>query len=227
MIGQEIFLSAYRHGGEGPKCMIFRLDSATGQTLSEHAVGDYCSHAGGLAYTDSGRLFLSDTRRLYEISLESTRRSKSGFAEIIHTWELRFPLNGSFSAANFTGLWVGVFSKPKPSVLYRIPWSMLNDNKEDLWISDTDHSIEIFPASQGGCFDKEDNLWLSQSTSQYGRIQKVEWNSGRVIKEYKMMAGIEDLGCGAKGKIWSVSEAGSQRWSNWETFYPVVFSTQF
>ena len=79
MIGQEIFLSAYRHGGEWPKCMIFRLDSETGQTLSEHAVGEYCSHAGGLAYTDSGRLFLSDTRRLYGIMFLSPKNGYLSF----------------------------------------------------------------------------------------------------------------------------------------------------
>ncbi len=85
----------------------------------------------------------------------------------------------------------------------------------------------IFPASQGGCFDSDGNLWLSQSTSQYGLIQRIESDTGKVVKEYQMMAGIEDLGCGVDGKIWSLSETGSQRWSNWETFYPVVFSIQF
>ena len=67
VIGSEIFQSANRQGGERHKCMIFQMDSTTGKTLGEHAVGKYCSHAGGLAYTGTGRLFLYDTRRLYEI----------------------------------------------------------------------------------------------------------------------------------------------------------------
>ena len=79
VIGREIFLSAYRQGGERPKCIIFRMDSTTGKTLGEHAVGEYCSHAGGLAYTGTGRLFLSDTRRLYEIMFLSPKNGYLSF----------------------------------------------------------------------------------------------------------------------------------------------------
>jgi 2-hydroxychromene-2-carboxylate isomerase len=47
--------------------------------------------------------------------------------------------------------------------------------------------------------------------------------SGAVLASYAAPGGIEDLGCAPDGKLWAVSEAGSQRWSRWSTFYPLVF----
>jgi len=35
--------------------------------------------------------------------------------------------------------------------------------------------------------------------------------------------GTEDLEFDGEGRLWSVSEAGSQRWSKWGTTYPLVF----
>jgi|TARA_B100002003_G_scaffold68185_1_gene63437 hypothetical protein len=222
--GEELLVSAYRRSGDGPKCQIFRIDKTTGETTGELAVvGEYCSHAGGLAYSDDQRLFVSDTRRLYEIQLNGIETVDGEPQGVIHTWELRFPLKGSFAAASREGLWLGVYSKPGPGLMYRIPWSRLNHNKAVLWATDADHLFEITPASQGACLDAAGSLWLSQSTSQYGQIQQLDPDTGQIAREYPVMAGIEDLGCEDNGTLWSVSEAGSQRWSNWEIFYPVVF----
>ena len=38
-----------------------------------------------------------------------------------------------------------------------------------------------------------------------------------------MPGGLEDLGLAPDGKLWAVSEAGTQRWNRWNTFYPLVF----
>jgi hypothetical protein len=39
-----------------------------------------------------------------------------------------------------------------------------------------------------------------------------------------MPAGIEDIEFAPDGRLWAVSEAGSQCWNAWPSFFPVVFS---
>jgi hypothetical protein len=47
--------------------------------------------------------------------------------------------------------------------------------------------------------------------------------TGGVLARFPVPGGIEDLGLASDGKLWAVSEAGTQRWNRWSTFYPVVF----
>jgi len=55
-------------------------------------------------------------------------------------------------------------------------------------------------------------------------LQKVDPKTGAVLASYAAVAGIEDLGFDADGLLWAVSEAGSKRWHNWPTYYPILFS---
>jgi hypothetical protein len=64
---------------------------------------------------------------------------------------------------------------------------------------------------------------MTFSSSKYGQIQKVDLNSGKVLAQYEMVIGIEDIGFDEDGRLWSVSEAGSLRWSKWSKTFPVVF----
>ncbi|MGA8006465.1 MAG: hypothetical protein WCA17_10215, partial [Burkholderiales bacterium] len=87
-------------------------------------------------------------------------------------------------------------------------------------------SLAVAPRSQGASFDKDGFLWLSQSSSQFGALQKVDPRTGKVLASYPMVAGIEDLGFDPDGLLWAVSEAGSKRWHNWPTYYPILFSIE-
>ena len=40
---------------------------------------------------------------------------------------------------------------------------------------------------------------------------------------YELMAGIEGMAVSSDGGLWSVSEAGTIKYSDWETYFPVVF----
>ena len=64
---------------------------------------------------------------------------------------------------------------------------------------------------------------MTFSSSKYGQLQKVDSNSGKVLAEYEMVIGIEDIGFNEDGRLWSVSEAGSLRWSRWAKTFPVIF----
>jgi hypothetical protein len=44
-----------------------------------------------------------------------------------------------------------------------------------------------------------------------------------VIAQHELVIGTEDLEFDDQGRLWSVSEAGSQRWIKWSKTYPVVF----
>ncbi len=81
----------------------------------------------------------------------------------------------------------------------------------------------IAARSQGAAFDQAGNLWVTQSSSKFGRLQKIDPKTGAVRKSYRMPIGIEDISFGPRGQLWAVSEAGSKRWRHWRTFYPVVF----
>ncbi|MGZ8428356.1 MAG: hypothetical protein ACXW4G_03985 [Candidatus Deferrimicrobiaceae bacterium] len=84
-------------------------------------------------------------------------------------------------------------------------------------------SFPIAAEAQGAAFDRRGNLWMTFSSSKHEELQKVDPTSGKVLAQYDMVIGIEDIGFDEDGRLWSVSEAGSLRWSKWSKTFPVVF----
>lgn len=78
--------------------------------------------------------------------------------------------------------------------------------------------------TQGAAVAADGFLWLTLSDGRFGRLRKIDAETGIVMASFAMPAGIEDLEFAPDGRLWTVSEAGSQRRSGWRTFYPVVFS---
>ena len=85
-------------------------------------------------------------------------------------------------------------------------------------------ALPIADQTQGAAVAADGSLWLTQSDGKCGRLQKVDPETGMVMASYAMPAGIEDVEFAPGGRLWTVSEAGSRRWSSWRTFYPLVFS---
>jgi len=85
-------------------------------------------------------------------------------------------------------------------------------------------TLPIADQTQGAAAAADGFLWLTQSDGTFGRLQKVDAETGMVMASFAMPVGIEDLEFAPDGRLWTVSEAGSQRWSAWRTFYPLVFS---
>ena len=48
-------------------------------------------------------------------------------------------------------------------------------------------------------------------------------DTGEILAKHDMVIGIEDLSFDPQGRLWSVSEAGSRRWSQWSQTFPVIF----
>lgn len=222
--GDSIILGGYFSDGRQPACRLYRLDRASLAVTGHHDLADYCGHAGGLAYAGGDRLFVSDTGRLYELSL--AKAFEGGEGGLVATWSLRFPLKGSFLAFGDGALWLGVYKKPGNGTLFVVPLEKLAEATGPGGIG-PDHvarEIEVPPRIQGAAFDGSGRLWLSQSNSQAGTVQRFDPDTGEVRAEYTMMAGIEDIGFDADGRLWASSEAGAKRWLSWSTYFPLLFA---
>jgi hypothetical protein len=224
--GDSVLISAYNGEGGSPRCRLYRIDRRTLALTGRFDMPPTCSHAGGLAYAGGSRLFVADTEHLFEIDLGKAFDPARAGNAVVRSLALRFPLRGSFIAWRDGALWIGEYAKPEQGRILRFPLERIDATPQlsELREEQASASLSIAPRSQGASFDKDGDLWLSQSSSQFGTLQKVDPRSGRVLASYATVAGIEDLGFDADGMLWAVSEAGSKRWRNWPTFYPILFS---
>ncbi|UCE31713.1 MAG: hypothetical protein JSW68_01820 [Burkholderiales bacterium] len=226
VVGDAVLLSAYNSEGGPPKCRLYRVDRRRLVVTGRYDLPSNCGHAGGLAYAGGDRLFVSDTWRLYEVDLGRALDAARAPGALVRSVSLRFPLRGSFVAYRDGALWIGEHKKPQPGAIRIVPVAALETvtDPPGLGPEHAIRSLEVAPMSQGAAFDRNGHLWLSLSFSQSGSLQKVDPASGRVLASFAVVAGIEDLDFDADGILWSVGEAGSRRWHNWPTFYPLLFS---
>jgi hypothetical protein len=224
--GDSVLLSAYNGEGGSPRCRLFRIDRRTLALTGRFDMPITCSHAGGLAYAGGRRLFVADTGHLFEIDLAQAFDAAHAGDAVVRALALRFPLRGSFLAYRDGELWIGEYTTPEPGRILRFPLELIDATPPPAELREEQSSanLAVTPRSQGASFDKEGFLWLSQSSSQFGALQKIDPKTGKVLATYAMVAGIEDLAFDADGALWAVSEAGSKRWHNWPTYYPILFS---
>ena len=222
-----VILAAYGYGAAAPaKCRLYRIDRARLAVTGRYDLPADCGHAGCLAYAGGGRLFVADTWRLYEVDMARAFDPTLAGTALVRSLSLRFPLRGSFLAHRGDALWIGEYKRPGPGEIHELPLTAVEAAAEPAGLG-PEHvrrSFPVAPKSQGAAFDADGFLWLSQSNSQEGALQKVDPATGAVLAGYEAVAGIEDLGFDADGMLWSVSEAGSRRWHNWPTYFPVLFS---
>ena len=63
--------------------------------------------------------------------------------------------------------------------------------------------LPIAAHAQGAAFDRDGFLWLALSNSTFGRLQKVDARDGKVLAEYDMPIGLEDIELDTEGKLWT------------------------
>ncbi|MBE0616025.1 MAG: hypothetical protein IH604_20330 [Burkholderiales bacterium] len=224
--GASILLATYNSEGVLPRCRLFRIDPRKLAVTGRFDMPLSCAHAGGLAYAGGKRLFVSDTDRLFEIDLDRAFDAAGAGDAVVRALPLRFPVRGSFLAYSDGALWIGVYTTPEAGRIYRVPLAVVESTPESTGLGEehASASLEVARKSQGAAFDMNGFLWISQSDSQFGTLQKIDAKTGRVLSSHEAVAGIEDLGFDAEGMLWAVSEAGARRWRNWPTYYPVLFS---
>lgn len=223
----EVLVSSYRSTdpkvGRGP-CRVYRIDPASGHALGQFDMPPSCGHAGGMVYLGQGMLLVADTRTLYKVDMA---RAFAGDGDaVVATLNLAGEMKGSL--VDFDGKSIFIASSEKDAArarAYFLPLSLFDThNGATLEPSQASRSFAVPAEAQGAAFDRDGGLWMSFSNSKYGRLQKIDPASGEVLASHDMVIGIEDIAFDAEGRLWSVSEAGSLRWSRWKLSYPVVFS---
>lgn len=224
-----VLLSAYRSTdpkvGTGP-CRVFRIAPETGTYAGFFDLPPDCGHAGGLAYLGKGSLVVADTRRLYRIAMQTAFEQRSVQNALTSAVSLAGEVKGSFVDFDGTDLWVGVYDKAESkSKVYRFALTIFEDfNGTGRLTEDRALRALAVPAeAQGAAFDREGSLWITSSSSRFGMLYKLNPKTGEKLASYEMVIGIEDIGFDAEGGLWSVSEAGSQRWFRWSKTYPIIF----
>lgn len=225
----SVLVSGYRSTdpkvGKGP-CRVFRVDATTGATTGHFDLPEECGHAGGLAYLGNDQLIASDTRRLYRVRLSQALKDNNANAALLSTVKLGDAVKGSFASWDGRHVWLGSSEKDESKArLFAFELATLDQfaGKGTLKQDQAARSLPLGSEAQGAAFDREGRLWLSFSSSRFGEIRLVDPADGRVIATHEMPIGVEDLGFDDTGGLWSVSEAGSQRWSRWSEQFPVVF----
>lgn len=218
VIGADLFVSSYRSidpkQGRGP-CRLYRMDPASGAVRGQLDLPAACGHAGGLARGPAGRLFVADTREVFEVAL-----GEGGLGEVVRSLKLMGSVRGSFAAGTGDALWLGTYAKDGDPRLYKFPFAGLKDVLAE---ADAAEVLPLPKEAQGGAFDAAGRLWITRSGSKFGELRQLDRTTGAVIARYAMPAGIEDVSFDTAGQMWSLSEAGSRRWLGWETFFPVIF----
>jgi len=220
--GGVLYVSSYRSTDQkqdrGP-CRVFALDPATGSVLSQLDLPSQCGHAGGIARGPNGNIVVADTRHVFEIGLSRNERGK--MTGVVRSAALSGKLKGSFAAGTTDGLWLGAYERSGEPKLYRISWANLSQVK--LSEADADEAIPLPLLAQGAAFDPAGGLWVTRSGSRFGELAKLDRKSGEVLARFAMPIGMEDISFEPGGALWSLSEAGSQRWNTWSAFYPLAF----
>jgi hypothetical protein len=223
----EVLVSSYRSTdpkvGTGP-CRVYRIDPASGRTVGQFDMPPGCGHAGGMAYLGQGMLLVADTRRLYKIDMA---RAFAGDGDaVVATLNLAGEMKGSL--VDFDGKSIFIASSEKDAARARaffLPLSLFDShNGATLEPSQASRSFAVPVEAQGAAFDRDGGLWMSFSNSKFGRLQKIDTVSGAILASHEMVIGVEDIAFDEEGRLWSVSEAGSLRWSRWQVSYPIVFS---
>jgi len=219
-----IYVGTYRSEDPGQNrgpCRLYRLDPRSGAVTGSLDLPPQCGHAGGLAKGSAGRLWVVDTRVIFEIGLGPAGDSTLG--RVLSSIRLAGALKGSFAAGTADALWLGTYSLSPGAQLYKVPFERLASGAGTVSEQDATAAIALPTKAQGAAFDSAGRLWVTRSGSQFGELLEVDPATGAVLRRFAMPAGLEDISFEPGGGLWAMSEAGSKRWLGWTTFFPVIF----
>ncbi len=227
--GATVLLSSYKSVdpkvGTGP-CRVFAVSTASGQPTGHFDLPEDCGHAGGLAMIDANTVVVADTRTLYKIDLRRALEARQAAAGLLSVVKLSGLLKGSFVDFDGKDLWVGSYEKaPDKARAFRLSLQMFVPGGTSATVNESAalSSIPIPTEANGMAFDAKGSMWVSASSSRFGALYRLRPDTGEILAKHDMVIGIEDLSFDPQGRLWSVSEAGSRRWSQWSQTFPVIF----
>ena len=219
--GGALYLASYQSRSKsrsrGP-CRLYRIDPDSGKTMGTLDLPDTCGHAGGVARGPSGTLLVADTRVVFIVKLEG--KAKGGIGRVVRSIRLEGDVRGSFAAGNGPFVWLGTYRKDATGKIYKFRIKALPDVIDETMAV---RSLELPRRSQGAAFDAKGRLWVSQSSGKFGTIARLDLKDGRIVESFSTAIGVEDLSFDPAGRLWTVSEAGSIRWSKWRQYFPVLY----
>ncbi|MEO8344443.1 MAG: hypothetical protein ABI607_02010 [Betaproteobacteria bacterium] len=213
----------------GP-CRVFKVDPRDGGLAGQFDLPAACGHAGGIAHTGDRFLYVVDSHHLFRIDTRAALAAGRCVDLACSTLPLRGSLRGAFLGYANHALWLGewIGAGKGEGHLWRIAedkvLAIISGSGGVLDDKAADKVLAIAAQSQGAAIAPDGTLWLTQSSSTFGRLQQIDKDSGRVMQQFALPAGVEDIEFAPDGTLWAVSEAGSRRWSAWSTFFPLVFS---
>ncbi|EDP63466.1 hypothetical protein BAL199_20825 [alpha proteobacterium BAL199] len=226
--GKHVLVTTYRESKAGPQdCRLHRFDAETGAHTGSADVPTACSHGGGMAVA-GGRLFVTDTWALIELDADALFDPARHDRSVLKTTSLRFPIRGSFAAGTEQGLWIGEYKRSTGASLRFVSLASIDaaDPATGLAGDVIEREIPTPARSQGATVAADGTLWVSASSSQFGKLYRLDPANGDVLAEFAAPVGTEDLGMDAAGRMWTVSEAGAGKYLNWPAFHPLVMRLQ-
>ncbi len=222
LLGNRLLVSAYKSTDQkqdrGP-CRLFALDARTGAVLGQLDLPKACGHAGGLAKGEGTTLLVSDTRLLIEIELDDKQAKIPG--RVRRMIRLAGGVKGSFAASDANGFWLGEYARNDAGKLFRFTWEALR--KPQLTEADAAETLPAPQRAQGAAVDIHGGLWVMRSGSKFGELVRLDRRTGIVVARFAMPVGAEGISFASDGALWTLSEAGSQRWNDWQAFHPLAF----
>jgi hypothetical protein len=228
-VGSTVLVASYKSAdpkvSTGP-CRVFAVSAVTGKQTGYFDMPSDCGHAGGLVMVDPKTVVVSDTRMLYKLDLKRALEAKHAGPALLSTAKLGGLVKGSFVDFDGKDLWVGSSEKTAEKArAYRLSLQIFKRKGITSAINQSAalSSIPIPTEANGMAFDRDGVMWIAASSSKFGSLYRLSPKTGEVMHRYDVATGIEDLSFDPDGGLWSVSEAGSRRWSTWRQTFPVIF----
>src|SRR5215472_560049 len=227
--GGGIYVSAYRSDSFGVRrgpCRARRIDLETGDPTGYVDVPSPCDHAGGLAISSDGMLYVADTHTLFATPLAQAFHPGARFRQ--------FPLGpgviGGLAVSTPDGIWLGTYENG-PGRLFRFMAATLArlSDGETLGASQATTVLTIPDHAQGAAIGGG-KLWIARSDWSWGTLDRLDLETGAPRRRYETAPGIEGIAFGSDGRLWAVSEAGSRHIYDhpflglFEPFFPLVFA---
>jgi hypothetical protein len=226
---RAIYVSGYRSDSLGVRrgpCRVIRIDLEMGGSIGYVDVPSPCGHAGGLAVSGDGILYIADTHTLFATPLV---RAFDGGARF-----RRFPLGpgviGGLAASTPDGIWLGTY-EDGPGRLFHFTAATLArlSDGETLQASQAATVLTIPDHAQGAAIGGG-GLWIARSDWNWGTLDRLDPVTGALQRRYKIAPGTEGIAFGNAGRLWAVSEAGSRHTYDYpvlrlfQPFFPLVFA---
>ena len=228
--GNTVLVSAYVGGRDwaAHRCTLFEFDRKIRNYRGPVLVSQHCRHGGGLVFTPTGELVVSDLDRLFIVDLSTVDwTNNDGYQTGLKVREIMVSTDikgGMTIGATKSGFWITRFTKELTERADFFNWdSLLEKDVKQLTRSSVVRSIEVPGRIQGIAIGSDKSMWLSGSQGDDAYLARIDLDSGNsrpVI--YPAVGAIEGIGFDSEGYLWAASEGGTPQWKM-KTYFPFLF----